>query len=96
MTSYIDKLKRIQQHGVLFHKCKGWDLENSTLICTQTGWTFFKGNPLFLKAQLMRYNIPVAFEFEGPAWENPIPNWPQVSFEEANRLRDEYNQKYDK
>lgn len=94
MLSYHDKVKRLQKFGVLFHKAPGLYNESSTLICSQTGWTFFRGNVAFLEKILESYNIPVVNVYEGPVWENPLPNWPQVSFEEANRLRNEYNEKW--
>lgn len=95
MTSYHDKLVKIQQHGVLFHRCVGWEFEDCALICSQTGWLFFRGNQSFLKKTLEQYNIPVVYEYEGPCWRKPLPSWPEVSFEEAKKAREDYRNKWE-
>lgn len=93
MITYADRIKTLQQHGVLLHRSTDWGNQLGA-YCTQTGWKFFEDSKEFVLKQLKDYSIPVIYEYEGPAWENPLPSWPQVSFERAQVLRAEYNRKW--
>lgn len=94
-----EQVRFAANHGVFIHLSKeNWYGKRCCLYCASTGQLLMSDSETYVRNRYMRINgideSKIVFEHEGPLWANPIPYWPDVSFEEANRFRDEYREKW--